>query len=270
MLKLPNIILDDDSKINLLHLVDLACIAGEKIMSVYNTDFSVDYKEDDSPLTQADELSNELICKYLYQHWPKIKIISEENINLPYSARSEEQYIWLVDPLDGTKEFIKRNGQFTVNIALSEYGEPILGVVHIPVEQITYFAAKDQGAFKYHHPTEKLSSLCVHTFSKKEEKLRFVVSSSHLTPETEVYIQKFTSPSLISAGSSLKLLKVAEGSTDIYPRFGPTKEWDTCAAHAILKEAGGFCIDANTHQELRYNKEELRNPFFICHGKMIS
>lgn len=264
------ILLENSENIDLKELVHLAYLAGEKILEIYHQDFEVSYKEDNSPLTLADLAANTLICSFLKNHFLKIPIISEELKEVPYQERKNEKYLWLIDPIDGTKEFVKRTGEFTVNIGLVENGEPILGVVNIPCQNITYFAAKERGAYKINHQTNKITPIFVNSFKESSPHLKLVVSVSHPSKETEAFVSKYTSPGLIAAGSSLKLLKVAEGSADIYPRLGPTSEWDTGAAHAILKEAGGICITADTLEPLHYNKENLKNPFFICYGNRLT
>lgn len=258
-----------NESISFAELFQIAFEAGEKIMEVYHSTIDVDYKEDSSPLTQADLQANEHICSYLKKHHPHIPIISEELDQTTYEARLKEDLVWLVDPLDGTKEFINRRDEFTVNIGLCDQGVPVMGVVHAPALKETYFAAKGQGAFKIDHETKTLYPIHVSTYSLKDPNLRLVVSISHPSQETSDFVEQFKSPNCSSFGSSLKLLKVAEGQADIYPRFAPTMEWDTCAAHAILKEAGGICVNPNTDEELTYNKPNLRNTYFVCYGQLI-
>ena len=258
--------LENGVKIEMQQLVNLAFEAGEKIMQIYGEDFDVNYKEDNSPLTRADTESNEIICQKLQADYPQIAIVSEESRQLSFSERKHKKYVWFIDPLDGTKEFLKKSGEFTVNIGLVENGTPILGVVNIPALKMTYFAAKGRGAFKLDHKTKQLTSLHVAKFSNDEPNLRLVVSLSHRSKETDEFVARFKNPTCVSAGSSLKLLMVAEGSADIYPRIAPTMEWDTCAAHAIVLESGGRCINSDTNESLSYNKENLRNPYFVCHG----
>lgn len=264
--KVEPLTLENGDQISLGKLVALAKKAGEKIMEIYNSGFEVEWKSDQSPLTSADNASNEIICQALTKMHPTIKIISEESKQLPYTERKDEKYVWLVDPLDGTKEFIKKTGEFTVNIGLCENGVPILGVVNIPAQNVTYFAASKKGAFKIDHKNNQVTPLHISSFSSAQTGLRLVVSLSHNSKETEDFVSKFNCPSCISAGSSLKLLMVSEGAADIYPRLAPTMEWDTCAAHAIVLEAGGYCVDANTKLSLSYNKENLKNPHFVCYG----
>lgn len=258
--------LSQGEQISVQKLVSLAKEAGDKIMEIYSDGFQVELKNDRSPITTADNASNEIICRALNQMHPNIKIISEESKQLPYSERKDETYVWLVDPLDGTKEFIKKTGEFTVNIGLCENGVPILGVVNIPAQEVTYFAAHNKGAFKLDHKTNEITPLHISSFSSNQSGLRLVVSISHGSKATEDFVLKFIHPHCVSAGSSLKFLMVSEGAADIYPRLAPTMEWDTCAAHAIVLEAGGQCVDAETKVSLTYNKENLRNPHFVCYG----
>ena len=240
--------------------------AGKTILDVYDTfdPTGIKKKEDDSPLTIADQKSNEIICFHLKDINKKYPIISEENKQVDYEERKEWKRCWLVDPLDGTKEFIKRNGDFTVNIALVEDQKIILGVVYIPVTNKCYFAFKDGGAHEYISAGnyKKLEAMA---FSKTDEGLKFVCSRSHLSEETKTYVNQFNKPEFVSRGSSLKFLIIANNEAHIYPRLGPTMEWDTAAAHIILEEAGGKVYQLD-QKELRYNKENLLNPYFIAEG----
>lgn len=242
--------------------------AGEAIMKIYSnpTCIEVDYKPDHSPLTIADKTSNEIITLELKKHFPALPIISEENKMIHFSERKKWKSFWLIDPLDGTKEFIKRNGEFTVNIALIENGIPVLGVVYVPIAKTLYFAQKAKGAFKRdEHSLTKLPDKAVHYTQKNE--LKVVASRSHLTHETNEFITHLKSLGkkieLVSLGSSLKICKVAEGQADVYPRFGPTMEWDTAAAHAIALESGRTISIYKSDLPLHYNKENLLNPYFL-------
>ncbi|MBK6620095.1 MAG: 3'(2'),5'-bisphosphate nucleotidase CysQ [Saprospirales bacterium] len=248
-------------------VVHLAREAGEAIMDIYQRegDWEVEQKADHSPLTLADRRSNELICKGLEQlpgHYP---IISEENKTIPYEERKSFEYCWMVDPLDGTKEFIKRNGEFTVNIALIHENRPILGVVHVPVTGATFWAAKGEGA----HWTNGSHEEPIHaaSFLPSAPHLKIIASRSHLNPETEAYVALYKEPTLVSRGSSLKFMLLAEGEAHVYPRLAPTMEWDTAAAQIILEEAGGSVLEADSQLPLTYNKPNLLNPFFIAYGK---
>jgi len=245
-----------------------AVAAGLDIMKIYETDdFDVDFKRDDSPLTKADKKGHDTIVSFLEES--ELPILSEEGRSIEYSERSQWKRFWMIDPLDGTKEFIKRNGEFTVNIALIENGIPILGVVYVPVLKKLYYGLKGQGAWlDFEENTtalkSKKSSVKLEDV-KKEEKLTIVASRSHLSPETEEFIKELVNPSTISMGSSLKFLVLAEGKADIYPRFAPTMEWDTAAAHGVLL---GLNFEVRRYPELsplEYNKENLLNPWFICY-----
>jgi 3'(2'), 5'-bisphosphate nucleotidase len=246
-------------------IVRLATEAGEKILEIYHTgDFSMEAKADDSPLTKADLASHEHIVQQLQQLTPDIPVLSEESRETPYQERVKWTRFWLVDPLDGTKEFIKRNGEFTVNIALIEGGNAVLGVVHTPALGVTYSAAQGEGAFK--HEGGKTQALRVK--SEAGETLEVVASRSHAGPETEALLAKLGQDykvNLVSKGSALKLCLVAEGAAHLYPRLGPTMEWDTAAAQCVAEQAGAQVTDLKG-QRLQYNKENLLNPFFIVNA----
>ncbi len=241
--------------------------AGDVIMEIYERDFQVDYKDDKSPLTEADTRSNEVICAALEKEYPEIPILSEEGKSIPYEERSGWEYFWLIDPIDGTKEFIKKNGEFTVNIALIHQGVPVLGVVYAPALGDMYKAKKDEGAFKNNQklPLEKNNAL--------DKSIRVVASKSHLSEETQAFIDDIAKETeqieQVSKGSSLKLVMVAEGSADIYPRLAPTMEWDTAAADAVVRESGKMTYQYDPKPETRnpkpviYNKENLLNPWFV-------
>lgn len=234
--------------------------AGIAIMDIYHTaaDFQMEAKSDNSPVTIADKMANEIICSHLNNLRIKWPIISEESPSLSYNERKDLEYCWMVDPLDGTKEFIKKNGDFTVNIALLHQQRPILGVVYIPVTATGYIAVKGQGAFKI--TPDGTKGIQVQTTSVHQ---RILCSRSHLTSATQAYINKFPNPKLIARGSSLKFLLIAEGNADLYPRLGPTMEWDTAAADIIVTEAGGEVVEWESKTPLLYNKASLRNPFFL-------
>ena len=245
--------------VRLEDVVSVAKKAGNAIMRIYKKDFSIEYKDDKSPLTEADTKANEIICSSLEKLYPSIPIMSEENKQADYEERKEWGYYWCIDPLDGTKEFVKKNGEFTVNIALIHKDTPVLGVVYAPVLGDMYSAKKGEGAFKN---DEKLP-LQVNTNPK--EKLFVVVSKSHLSQETQEFIDSLDTKTVqqVSKGSSLKLCMVAEGVADIYPRLAPTMEWDTAAADAIVREAGKMTYQLKNNQPLIYNKENLLNPWFV-------
>ncbi len=240
--------------------------AGEAIMDIYTNEdnFQVESKDDDSPLTLADRKSNEVIIAGLKDLDVDFPIVSEENKAIPYSERREFEHSWLVDPLDGTKEFIKRNGEFTVNIALIHDQKPILGVVYAPVLDEMYWAVKGAGAFLVKGgEVEKLHAASFHMDDKG---LHVVCSRSHLNAGTQAFVDKLTEPEKVSRGSSLKFLLVATGQAHVYPRLAPTMEWDTGAAQMVLEEAGGKVVAEDTGEPLLYNKENLLNPHFIAYG----
>lgn len=252
--------------------LEAAVQAGAEIMNVYSNGFDVTLKADDSPLTKADELANLAINAFLIK--TNIPIISEENKLTPYNVRKQWNRCWMVDPLDGTKEFIKRNGEFTVNIALIEDGKPILGVIYIPVTKVLYYAiVSQQKAYKI--------QLKSHDFSKQLQKnretiepkisnnsvVKVVGSRSHNNKETDSFIQSLKNQGkevhIVSKGSSLKFCLIAEGDANIYPRFAPTMEWDTAAGHAICNSLGFNVLQTDLSKTLHYNKESLLNPYFI-------
>lgn len=253
-------------QIQINDIVTIARRAGEVIMEVYAKDFSVDYKEDNSPLTEADQRANEIIVEGLNRLNAKLPILSEEGKMIDYEDRKGWDYFWMVDPLDGTKEFVKKNGEFTVNIALIHNKTPILGVVYAPALNEMYWAKMGEGAFK------NGVSLPLQENQNPEKILRVVASKSHLSPETQTYIDELAknteSIECVSKGSSLKLCMVAEGSADVYPRLAPTMEWDTAAADAIVRESGKmtFCYPDET--AVVYNKENLLNPWFVVKGRV--
>ena len=242
--------------------VELAVRAGNAIMAIYEgAECAVTAKADDSPLTAADLASHDVILEGLGRIAPEWPVLSEESEGTPYEARREWPTFWLVDPLDGTKEFLKRNGEFTVNIALVEGGIPILGVVYAPAIRKMYFAARGVGAFRQQHgETEP-----IRVQRSSAGVTRIIVSRSHGTDETDVYTEQYGKCEFLSMGSSLKFCLVAEGAADVYPRTGPTMEWDTAAAHCILAEAGG-AVKTATGDQLVYNKPSLLNPGFIAEG----
>lgn len=255
-----------------------ALLAGKDILEIYNdpkSDFEVERKADNSPLTIADKRSHQRITESL--HATPYPILSEEGKMIAYSERSNWKTLWIVDPLDGTKEFIKRNGEFTVNIALVENGIPILGVIYVPVTKELYFGEEGVGAYKVGNIDAKVTQLSLNDILEQAEHLPMdqpdtkgfvvVASRSHLSPETENYIHKLEAEyghvTIISCGSSLKICRVAEGSADVYPRFAPTMEWDTAAGHAIARASGKNIYHIDEKEPLHYNKEDLLNPWFI-------
>ena len=246
-------------KIELDKIETIAKEAGKAIMEIYKEDFEVKYKEDESPLTKADLIANSIICEELSKLYSDIPILSEENKAVPYEKRKDWEYYWCIDPIDGTKEFIQKNGEFTVNIALIEKGTPVLGVVYAPAIDELYTAKKGEGAFK------NGKRLPLKTNQNPQKELLVVASKSHLSKETQEFIDTLKAQKIkqVSKGSSLKLCMVAEGSADIYPRLAPTMEWDTAAADAIVREAGKVSYIFDTKEALCYNKENLLNPWFI-------
>lgn len=235
-------------------------LAGEEIIRIYESgDFSIEAKADDSPLTKADRSAHEQIVKLLRE--TGIPILSEEGRDIPFEERSAWDYFWMVDPLDGTKEFIKKNGEFTVNIALIHQGRPVLGVVHPPILGTFYWAIKGTGAFVEN--AGKIDQIYSSKKNLNASGVKVVASRSHMSKETEDFVSRFKAPEIVSKGSSLKFLMVAEGAADLYPRFGPTMEWDTAAAHIIVEESGGRVTLIDLETPLKYNKEDLLNPYFI-------
>lgn len=250
-------------------VIKISIKAGVEILKIYNEKkFEVQYKSDDSPLTIADEISNKIITDALLKLTPQIPIISEEGAAIPYSERQHFEYFWLVDPLDGTKEFVSRTDDFAVNIALVHHGRPILGVVYVPCTEGVYFAVKNEGAFKIENNLKE--KITCNAFKINSINLKIPVSRSYLNEETKTLIaENFNTPTLIPRGSALKFTDIAEGSADIYPRIGTTMEWDTAAPQIILEEAGGKILHLETRKPLVYNKVSLKNPNFVAMGQII-
>ena len=252
--------------------ITAAYYAGQEILKVYDTAFDVEHKDDNSPLTLADKKAHEVIVEHLKQ--TQIPILSEEGRSIKFDERKSWKRFWMVDPLDGTKEFIKRNGEFTVNIALIEDGISVSGVIYVPVTGDLYFAISRKGAYKIENFKNPDANIEEWVASAKKLPIRsnnkaytVVGSRSHKSPETSAYMQSLTQEhgelDIVSMGSSLKICLVAEGVADIYPRFAPTMEWDTAAGHAIAKEAGKEIYDQTTGKTMAYNKENLLNNWFI-------
>ena len=248
--------------------------AGRSILEIYHSGaFDVEIKGDNSPLTRADTASHNVIMSFLAK--TNIPVLSEEGKAISYAERKEWEQLWIVDPIDGTKEFIKRNGEFTVNIALIKNQRPILGVIFVPAKSELYFSTREIGAFKVavdleNFDFEKLLSNADKLPIQREDKTFTVVASrSHMSPETESYVQKMRdihgAVKLISKGSSLKLCMVAEGKANCYPRFAPTMEWDTAAGQAICEHAGFRVIDWVKKEKMLYNRKELLNNWFLVH-----
>lgn len=247
-------------------LLDIATAAGKRILEVYDSEFEVEHKADHSPLTLADRVAHDLIVSRLTDLQPRLPVLSEESAGVDYQQRAQWSRYWLVDPLDGTREFVNRNGEFTVNIALIEGDSAVLGVVHTPVKALCHWAVSGQGAYRRHG-------------ADADEKIRVrdyfggratvVASRSHahraLAQFTDRLQQREGPYDTISMGSALKLCLIAEGQGDVYPRLGPTSEWDTAAAQCVVEEAGGAVTDC-TGERLGYNKPSLLNPWFIVSG----
>ncbi len=253
-------------KIDIQEVIQIAKQAGEAIMAVYKKNFEVEFKADQSPLTEADKKAHSIIEKELKNLGKKngmnIPLLSEEGKDIPYETRKDWEYFWLVDPLDGTKEFVKKNDEFTVNIALIYKDTPVLGVVYAPALEALYWAKKGEGAFKN---GQRLP------FKTEEQRqtYKIVASRSHMSKETQDFIDSIKTDKpkeLVSIGSSLKICLVAEGEADIYPRLGPTMEWDTAAAHVIVIESGAQLkkYKENTFVKHTYNKQNLFNECFIA------
>ncbi|MCP3997358.1 MAG: 3'(2'),5'-bisphosphate nucleotidase CysQ [bacterium] len=263
-----------DSAALLPGVVSIARDAGAAVDEVYRqTSTEVSYKADESPLTAADLASHRVIAAGLKDLAPEIPILSEEGVERPYDSRRAWDRLWIVDPLDGTKEFIKRNGEFTVNIALVENGVPVLGVVYAPVLDRTYLAAAGDGAWRRDgdaaaKPIRATGTAVEGAASGRPEpgELAVVASRSHPSPRLTAFLDRLGEHRLVNMGSSLKLCLVAEGAADVYPRLGPTMEWDTAAAHAVALAAGGQVLDF-TGKPLGYNKQNLLNPHFIVLGE---
>ncbi|MDC7995370.1 3'(2'),5'-bisphosphate nucleotidase CysQ [Altibacter sp. HG106] len=251
--------------------ITAAIAGGKEIMSVYNSSFEVEHKEDDSPLTQADKNANAVINTFLTE--TPIPIISEENKQTDYAERKDWTQCWIVDPLDGTKEFIKRNGEFTVNIALVEAGSPVVGVIYVPVFKTLYFTNETgTQAFKAELETEHESVAEIMNLATPLQPQRpngivkIVGSRSHLNDDTRAFIAEVEAEQeveIVSKGSSLKFCLVAEGNAHIYPRYAPTMEWDTAAGQAICQAVGVSVLNAKTQAPMKYNKEHLLNDYFI-------
>jgi 3'(2'), 5'-bisphosphate nucleotidase len=245
-------------------LLDIARAAGSEIMRVYATEFTVDMKEDRSPVTAADLAAHKVIVADLKRITPDLPVLSEESADIPYAERSRWDSYWLVDPLDGTKEFVNKNGDFTVNIALIQGGVPVVGIVHVPVTGMSYYGCVGVGAFR-RDKDGQASPIKVRQLIP-DKPVKVVASRSHRGELLDGYLAKLGPHETVSRGSSLKFCLVAEGSADVYPRLGPTSEWDTGAGHAVLLAAGGQVIGTDG-KPLPYNsKESLLNPHFIAYA----
>ena len=242
-------------------LIEISKEAGNAILEIYHSDFDYTFKDDSTPLTKADQQAHEIITKKLHKLTPHIPILSEEDSDISFKKRSTWDKYWLIDPLDGTKEFIKMNGEFTVNIALVENNSPTLGLIHLPVTSETYWGSKTNGSY-YLNSNNKSKKISVSTKSKNT--ITIMASRSHPNEKLDSLLDKIEHYEIINRGSSLKFCQIASGQADVYPRFGLTSEWDIAAGHAILLGASGNIYDLNG-SEIKYNiKSSYLNPFFIA------
>jgi 3'(2'), 5'-bisphosphate nucleotidase len=258
----------DNTLIELIpDIIGIAARAGQAIMSVYESpdDVELQHKEDDTPVTRADHLANAIITQALLNLRPEWPVLSEEQELQPYALRQTWTHCWIVDPLDGTKEFIRRNGNFTVNIALAHQGTAILGVIYAPATGECFWAVEGAGAYEL--SAEGSQKLACTPFGWQDSGLRILSSRSHYNPDTAAFLRQFDLPEFLFRGSALKFGILARGEADVYVRMGPTSEWDTAAGQIILEEAGGHILDFDTRQALRYNKENILNPSFIAYGQ---
>ncbi len=245
-------------------LFSIAKEAGNAILDIYSSaDNDIDYKQDNSPLTKADKTSNEIIIKRLKEHFPDVPVLSEESASVPYEERKNWKQFWLVDPLDGTKEFIKKSGEFTINIALIENNKPVTGIIHVPVKNITYFAYDNQ-SYRVTGDSPDYS-VPINIRKASSNGLTVVASRDHAGEKVKNLLKKLPDATTMSMGSSLKFCLVAEGAADLYYRDVPTMEWDTAAAQAIVEAAGGVVMTEDG-VPLRYNKESLQNPALVTVG----
>ena len=248
----------DNFEFEIDDIIDIAKNAGDEILKIYNQDFNIEYKDDKSPLTEADKASHNIIEENLKKY--NLPVLSEEGKNISYKERKNWKLFWMIDPLDGTKEFIKKNGEFTVNIALIYKNEPIFGVVYAPVLDWIYFNDNENS---YKIENNKIIKLPI---KRNDNKCIIVASRSHLNDDTKKFIENIRTDKekeFTSIGSSLKLCLVAEGKADIYPRLAPTMEWDTAAADAVVRKAGKMSYQYENNLPLKYNKENLLNPWFV-------
>lgn len=255
------------------NIFEIIVRAGNEIIKVYQSnDFQVEMKSDQTPLTTADRKSNQVIVNGLKELFPQIPILSEESKKIPYQVRERWEYLWIVDPLDGTKEFIKKNGEFSINLALIKNNDPVFGIIDIPVLDVLYYAMKGKGAYK-REGDGALFQLPFENTKKQIKKavntrIRMICSKSHYTEETKRYVDRiskhYSDIEMISVGSAIKFVYLAENKADIYPRLAPTMEWDIAAGQMILEETGGKIVDYQRKKPLMYNKEDLKNPWFVA------
>ena len=259
--------------VDIKDLINICSKAGQEILKIYKkTDLGIEYKKDNSPLTLADKKSHECICSSLNKLYPDIPILSEEGAKIAYKNRSKWKRFWLIDPIDGTKEFIKRNGEFTVNIALIENNLPIFGVIYAPEKSLLYYGIKNKGSYKL-ITEDNINTLTefkkININKNIASKIKIIGSRSHSNKDFHTWVEKnFSQYELISIGSSLKFCFLAEGTADIYPRLGPTSEWDIAAGHIILEEAGGKLKSFDNTDILYNTKENIINPNFLAYGNV--
>lgn len=254
---------EQDLKELLSPVIQVAYAAGKVIMEVYEADYEVEEKSDHTPVTEADIAANKVVIEALQELTPHLPILTEESDKNPYQVRQQWERYWLIDPLDGTREFIKRNGEFTVNIALIDGSQPVLGVVYAPVRGRLYYAAKGQGAFKQASTNPPVP---IEVRRERNKKIVVACGRSHPSDEVKSFLENLGEHEVIRVGSALKSCMVAEGKADLYVRLGPTSEWDTAAAQCVVEEAGGKITDTSM-QRLQYNtKESLLNPHFFVFG----
>ncbi|SHN25097.1 3'(2'),5'-bisphosphate nucleotidase CysQ [Chitinophaga sp. CF418] len=252
----------------LLELAENAAIeAGKAVMDVYDSaGFHVEMKQGEMPVTTADRLSHDIITRCLKT--TELPVLSEEGRDIAYQERKDWDYFWLIDPLDGTKEFIRKNGEFTINIALMLKNKPVAGAIYAPSRDLLYLGSEDTGVYKYEQGERVEFALSTQRRSMNDlldmREITAIVSRSHLSPETNKFLGQFSNVTDTTMGSSLKFMLLLEGKADIYPRLGPTMEWDTAAAHAILNASGRGVYQMDLQSELDYNKRELTNPFFVA------
>ena len=243
-------------------VIKIADEASEKVLHIYQSDFKVSYKEDRSPITAADIASHDIIVKGLRNISRDIPILSEEGAEIPWEERKKWRRFWLIDPIDGTKDFTQRTGEFTVNIAMIEDGEPVMGVVTAPALKEAFWGIKGEGA----HMRDRTGRVHRIRVAEPKDTLRVVASKNHLNDETRAFIGTLGAHEIVQAGSSLKFCRIAEGHADIYPRMGPTSEWDTAAAQAVLEGAGGS-VKQTYGSLVTYGKSEILNPFFVASAR---
>lgn len=247
--------------------------AGNAIMEVYNMEIDVTIKRDNSPVTLADLRSSDIIVKGLQSLTPYVPILCEETQEEAFVTRRLHKYIWVVDPLDGTKEFIKKNGEFAINIALVEDGVPVLGIIYAPVKEVFYYAIKGAGAYKLENGKEVLRLPLSEYNELDKTRVRAIVSRSHCNTDDESFVNNYITlgynVETITCGSSLKFGVIAEGNADLYPKHGNTSEWDTASGQVILEESGGVLLSLENLKPLVYNKQSTLNPFFVAKGKCL-